>query len=199
MTVGALGVADAAQWFAVHVRAGREHLTGRHLQARGYEVFLPCYHEWHQWSDRRKAVSRALFTGYVFCRVGPDVLAKLITTPGVIRIVGDGCRPLPVNRGEIETLQRVVAAGLAARPCDCPQSGDAVRVVDGPLRDVQGYFVKATNQHRLIISVSLLNRSVAVEIDSTQVLALSQACRDTDGYSVPVFDGASTAASTNEA
>lgn len=155
----------ARDWFAAQVRAGREHLCAEHLSVRGYEIFLPCYCERRQWSDRMKTMKRPLFAGYVFCRAHADVVGKIVTTPGVIRIVGDGARPLPVANDEIRRLQRVVEAGLAAEPCDFPRVGQVVQVIDGPLRGSEGLVLRTRNRHSLIISCSLLRRSVAVEID----------------------------------
>jgi transcription termination/antitermination protein NusG len=152
-------------WFAVHVCAGREHRCAQHLSVRGYEIFLPSYREHRRWSDRVKVVERALFAGYVFCRASGDVVAKILTAPGVIRIVGDSYGPLPVATAEIETLRRAVAARLSAEPWEFLRAGQRVRVVDGPLRDAEGIVLRTKNRHRLIVSITLLQRAVAVEID----------------------------------
>jgi transcription termination/antitermination protein NusG len=109
----------------------------------------------------------------VFCRLSGDVLGRIVTTPGVIRILGDGNRPLPVPTREIEDLQRVVASGLGGTPSQFLQVGQRVRVEVGPLRDTEGIMVKTKNRH-LIISISLLCRSVAVEIDSEWVSVLPE-------------------------
>jgi transcription termination/antitermination protein NusG len=153
------------EWFAVQVVAGREHVSARHLVVRGYHVFLPCYYEHRRWSDRIKKVEMPLFSGYVFCLMDGDVAGKLITTPGVIRVVGDGRRPLAVAREEIESIRRVVQAGFQAEPWEALQEGRRVRVGRGPLRGAEGVVLRVKNRHRLIIAVSVLQRSVAVEID----------------------------------
>lgn len=157
------------QWFAAQVWAGREHLCARRLSVRGYEVFLPSHRVRRKWSDRMKAVDRALFAGYVFCRLSGDAVGKLITTPGVIRIVGDGSRPLPVPREEIESLQRVIDMALAVEPWEFLQVGQRVRIVEGPLRDTEGIVLRTSNRHRLILSVSMLQRSIAVEVEPAWV------------------------------
>jgi transcription antitermination factor NusG len=158
--------ADAASdWFALQVWAGREVLSTRHLETRGYKVFLPRYPEYRRWSDRVKKVERPFFPGYVFSRVGPEAAGTIISTPGVIRIVTDGRRPLPVAREEIEAIRRVVEARLTAEPWQYFAAGQRVRLVAGPLHDVEGVVLRINNRHRLILSVSLLQRSVAVEVD----------------------------------
>jgi transcription antitermination factor NusG len=159
----------AREWFAVQVFVRREHFCARHLKQRGYEVFLPCYREIHRWSDRVKRVDRALFSGYVFCRVEREASEKIVTTPGVIRMVSDGGRPLAVAREEIDAIRRVVETELKTEPWQFLQVGQRVRVEAGPLRDTEGIVVRTKNRHRLIISVSLLQRSIAVEIDPNWV------------------------------
>jgi transcription antitermination factor NusG len=156
-------------WFAAQVWTGRELFCASHLRVRGYEVFLPCYCEHRRWSDRVKRVERALFPGYVFCRLCGDVLAKIVTTPGVIRLVGDGKHPLPIPIDEIETIQRIVATGITARPWAFVQAGQRVRIERGPLRELEGLVLRTTHGNRLIVSIALLQRSVAVEIDAEWV------------------------------
>ena len=98
--------AAASDWFAIQVYTGRERVSATHLRANGYEVFLPCWRVRRQWSDRVKVIDQALFAGYLFCRVRLDVTGKIVTAPGVIRIVGDGHRPLPVPLYEINPSQK---------------------------------------------------------------------------------------------
>jgi transcription antitermination factor NusG len=168
-TVEPVSLDTTREWFAVQAHAGRERFCAHHLQTRGYTVFLPCYAEHRQWSDRVKRVERPLFDGYVFCLIGDHVLGRIVTTPGVVRIVGDGRKPLSVDRAEIEAIKRVVEAGVSAEPWQYLQAGDRVRVDMGPLRGTEGIVVRMKNRHRLIISLSVLQRSVAVEIDPAWV------------------------------
>lgn len=151
-------------WFAVQVRAGRERFCAEHLQARGYEVFLPCYYEQRRWSDRLKTTERALFAGYLFCRFGRTVTAKVVTTPAVIRIVGNSQGPQAVPSHEIEAVRGITAARLAIEPWPFEYQDRLVRVDCGPLRGLLGTVLQVKNRHRLVISVSLLQRSLAVEI-----------------------------------
>ena len=158
-----------SEWYVTQVWAGREQLCANHLRLRGYEVFLPCYRENRRWSDRVKKVERPLFPGYVFCRLTGDAVGNIVTTPSVIRIVGDGTRALPIPTQEIEAIQRVVALRLNVEPWQFLAVGQRVRIDAGPLRDMEGIVIQTKNRHRLIVSVSLLQRSVSVEIDSEWV------------------------------
>jgi transcription antitermination factor NusG len=152
-------------WFAVQVWAGREHKSALQLQSRGYEIFLPCATESRRWSDRIKRVERPLFAGYLFARVSQNVLGKIVTAPGVIRIVGSGDRPEPVPTEEVETLRHVVRSGVRVEPWPHLEAGERVRVEIGPLKGAEGVVVMVKNERRLIASISLLRRSVGVELD----------------------------------
>jgi transcriptional antiterminator RfaH len=159
------------EWFAVQVWAGRERISAQHLRVRGFAVFLPCYRDHRRWSDRVKVVERALFEGYVFCRFASDVVGKILTAPGVIRIVGDATGPLSIPRQEIEAIERIVASQLATEPWPTPRVGQRTRIEYGPLRGIEGVVVAVKNQSRLLVEISLLRRAVAVEIDAAWVNA----------------------------
>jgi transcription termination/antitermination protein NusG len=154
------------EWFAVQVWTGREQVSARHLGQRGYEVLLPRYRERHRWSDRIKVIERALFAGCVFCRLAPQIFGKVVLAPGVIRIVGNSQGPLPIPASEIDAIQRIVATPLPAEPWPVPHVGERVRVERGPLRGLEGVVVLVKNVRRLVVSVSVLQRAVAVEIDA---------------------------------
>jgi len=156
------------EWWAVQVWTGREATSAIHLRQRGYEVFLPCYQQLRRWSDRVKKVDHPLFDGYLFCLARPDVVSRIITVPGVIRIVGNGTAPIPVAHDEMQALQRLVETRLDVEPWPFLQAGQRVRVNAGPLSGVEGRIVTVKG-HRLVISVSLLQRSVAVELPPTCV------------------------------
>ena len=158
-----------AEWFATQVRVGREHYSARHLQMRGYEVFLPCHRESRRWSDRVKHVSHPLFAGYLFCRSSSDVVGKIVTAPGVMRIVGDGTRAVPVPHDQIEAVRRIVDAGLVSEPWPFLQTGERVCIEVGPLRGLEGVVVRSLNGLRVVVSIVLLRRSVAVEVDAEWV------------------------------
>ena len=153
-------------WYAVQVWSGREHVSEKHLRLRGYEVLLPLCLERRRWSDRVKVINRALFSGYLFCRVDGYVAERIVTAPGVIRIVGNESGPMAVAPNEIEAIQRMVENHLSVEPCTVPRVGQRVRIEGGPLCGVEAIVVVVKNRRRLVVSVSLLKRAVAVEISS---------------------------------
>ncbi len=150
------------RWFALQIRPGRETLSSTILRAKGYDEFLPVCSK----PGRARATAAApLFPGYLFCRLGPDVLAPIVTTPGVIRIVGCGPRPAAVADEEIENVRRITESGLPRGPHPYLQTGARVRVSAGPLAGAQGILVQERRQARLVVAVTLLQRSVAVDLD----------------------------------
>jgi len=167
---------ESKQWFAIHVWAAREPISAAHLRARGYEVFLPMYRERRRWVDRVKIVDKALFPGYLFCRSVGSVLGKVVTAPGVIHIVGDGYRPTAISTHEIEALQRVVAQGVPLEPADYLRVGQRVRIEFGPLQGTEGVIQRVKHRDRLILSVTALQRSVAVEVAAGWLITLAGPC-----------------------
>jgi transcription antitermination factor NusG len=106
-----------------------------------------------------------LFPGYVFGRFDPSLLAPVLATPGVVRVVSSGKRPCPVAADEIAAIQRVVASGGSAEPWPYLRAGQRVQILDGPLFGIEGILLDLKNRTRLVVSVQLLQRSIAVEID----------------------------------
>lgn len=143
------------------------------LVNKGYEVFLPLYSSRRLWSDRVKTLQMPLFPGYVFCRFDQyDNTTPVVTTPGIIRIISFGRTPAPIEEREIEAVQTVVKSGAAAQPWAHMPSGTPVRITFGALKDIEGILVNTKTQEQLVISISLLQRSIAVQIDPAYVCPL---------------------------
>jgi len=158
-------------WYALTVGPRKERLTAQALRTRGFEDFLPLYSSRSQWSDRIRKIERPLFQGYVFCRFDPIERQAVLKTPDVVSIVGFGKTPEPVDETEIAALQAVCASGLDAMPYPTLATGSKVRLNDGPLKGLEGVFVE-DKKTRLILSLTLLQRSVVVEIDRAWVAPL---------------------------
>jgi transcription antitermination factor NusG len=171
---GSEGVAGGRSfpWFAIQVRTRHEFGVADYLGGKGFEQFLPAYTCRRRWSDRIKEVRSPLFPGYLFCRFDPQDRLPILKTPGVLQIVGNGRSPIPVDEAEVFALQTLVGSGLPNQPWPFLQAGDTVRIQAGPLRGVEGLLVAFKGNYRLVLSVSLLQRSVAVEIDSAFVTLL---------------------------
>jgi transcription antitermination factor NusG len=154
-----------SNWFALQVRPRRELTISAMLRAKGYEEFLPLRR-----SHRAGCAIQPLFTGYVFCRLSPGASGRFVTTPGVIRIVSFGGKPVPVDSEEIAALQLVDKSGCANAPLQGLHLGDKVVIDYGPLRGLCGVLSSVRGQHRLLISVTAMGRTVAVEVDPNWII-----------------------------
>ena len=156
-------------WFALQVRARHETGVAGFLEAKGYEQLVPLYKCRRRWSDRVKVTEAPLFPGYLFCRFDPQYRLPILQTPGVIQIVGYKRIPTPIDDIEMRAIQTLIASGRPAQPWPFLAVGNHVRIESGPLCGLDGIVVKLKENHRLVVSISLLRRSVAVEIDSALV------------------------------
>lgn len=159
-------------WYVLHVRSRAELSVAQQIRQKGYEPFVPLYRSRRRWADRLKELMLPLFPNYVFCRVTTSSTGRVVTTPGVIRFVGVGGIPSPIDDHEIEALQRVVSTRLPTQPWPHLPVGQRVELGAGPLRGLQGILTQAANRDRFIVSISLLQRSVSVEISGHDVLPL---------------------------
>jgi len=153
------------QWFALRVKSNFERMTALHLREKGYLEFLPSYTVRSRWSDRVKSIEKPLFPGYVFCNFNPHLRLPILTTPGVLHIVGIGKEPQPIDESEIATVWKTLRSGVSLQPWPCFQIGERVRVERGPLTGVEGVIVRFKGEYRLVLSISLLQRSIAAEIE----------------------------------
>src|ERR1700704_3013313 len=156
-------------WFAILARTSREKTAGLLLENAGYECFVPTSKYTRHWSDRTKEVEVPLFPGYFFCRMNPHNRLPVLMTPGVMQIVGVGKTPIPVAEEEIAAIRLVGKSGLPTMPWPYLEVGHVVRIEEGPLQGLTGIVLKIKSGLKLVLSVSLLQRSVAVEIDRTWI------------------------------
>lgn len=154
-----------SSWFALQVRSRRESMIAAQLEGLGYECFLPLYKSIRRWSDRKKELEQPLFPGYLFSRFDFQNCRSLVMTPGVLQVVGNGRSPIPVDESELESVRQMLASGLPNQPWPYLQVGQRVRITYGSLNNLEGLLVHFKGGHRVVLSVSLLQRSVAVEID----------------------------------
>ena len=160
------------RWFALRVKSHCEKTVAAVIRHKGFEEFLPFYQCRHRWSDRLKSVEVPLFPGYVFCRMDPKVRLTVLTIPGAVQFVGIGKTPAPIEDAEIAVLQTAVHSGLATEPWAYRDVGQWVRLNAGPLAGLEGLLIEVRNQYKIIVSVTLLRRSVAVGIDRRWVTPL---------------------------
>jgi transcription termination/antitermination protein NusG len=149
-------------WFALYVKAKHEKCVTLALQRKGLNAFLPTHTRIHR---NGKKFDLPLFPGYVFCRIALPNTLPVMTIPGVFSIVGTGREPQPILDVEIEGIQRMLTSGLPALPWPYIPPGREVFLNSGPLRGLSGVVVDSSDEKWLVISVHLLQRSVAVKVD----------------------------------
>jgi transcription antitermination factor NusG len=157
------------QWFALRVKPHAEKTVDSVLRSHGIESLLPIYADRRRWSDRIKSVDRPLFPGYLFCRPNPDTPLKIVTVPGAVGFVGFGRGPQPIPAPEINAIMRILDSGRRLRPLSLIHEGQRVSIQAGPLAGLNGRVVRIKDDQCLVVSIELLQRSVAVAIDGDSV------------------------------
>ncbi len=161
---------SAARWYALTVRHQHERQTERLLQLQGWETLVPLYRTKRQWSDRVKEIELPLFGGYVFCRFSPSDRIRVEDTPGVAQIVKFNGQAAEIEVAEIERIQAMLATKIRLSPWPYLRAGDRVRVERGPLRGFEGILLRDGDASRLVVSVEMLQRSIAAEVDPDAVV-----------------------------
>ncbi|MGA2038131.1 MAG: transcription termination/antitermination NusG family protein [Bryobacteraceae bacterium] len=156
----------STDWFGIRVKSRCEVRAHDDLCLRGFETFLPLCTVRRRWSDRVKTLQVPMFGGYLFCRFALGDRLRVLNAAGVAQIVGVGNSPVPISEIEIHSVQTLVASRVACTPWPYLQTGQRVSIDDGPLAGVEGVIVRAENgKPRVVVSVTMLLRSVAAEIE----------------------------------
>lgn len=172
-------VEDAArngcEWFAIQVKCRYEERISSILVDKGYQALPATTKTAFRTRKSGYGESRALFPGYIFARF--EVLRRLpiLVTPGVQAIVGYGKVPVPVTESEIQAIRQVLESGQPVEPCPFLQIGDLVQVNAGPLKGMQGILLQQRSACRVILSVSLIQRSVRVEVPESALTLINPA------------------------
>jgi transcription antitermination factor NusG len=156
-------------WNAVYTRHQHEKTVADILSKKGLSVFLPLYQSTRRWKDRTKTLSLPLFPSYVFVRGAVDHHLHVVTTPGVYWMVSAGGQPAVIPDDQIDAVNRMIESSLRVEPHPFLKCGDWVRVKYGPLGGIEGILVRTKGLCRLVISVEMLEKSVAIEVDAAMV------------------------------
>ena len=156
-------------WFAIWTRSRAEKAVADQLARKRIEVFLPTVKRWSRWKDRKKQIDWPLFPGYCFARFDPRGSLEVLKCEGVAKVICFDGKPAPIPHGEIEAIQRLVETELQFDPCPLLHEGDLVEVTHGPLKGVTGRLVHKGPKTKLVLSVTMINRAVAVTFDAADV------------------------------
>lgn len=172
----AAAIESPAQWFALVVKPRFDKAVARALEVKGYETLVPLYKKYHRYGSRSREFELPLFPGYVCCRFEIQRRLSILTTPGVVRVLGDGTAPTPLSDNEIYSLQTAIRARVPVQPFPFLNTGQRVRINGGALAGVEGIVLGPRSRLRLVVSITLLQRSVLLEIDRENVIADGPLC-----------------------
>lgn len=157
------------RWYAAYTCANHEKRVAEQLAVREVENFLPQYASVRRWKDRRVELELPLFPGYVFVRMALRDRLRALQVPGVARLVGFNGMPCALPEGDIEQIRNCLVQGSRVEPYPYLQVGRRARVKTGPLQGLEGIVLRRKNSARLILSLELVMRSVAVEIEEAEL------------------------------
>jgi transcription antitermination factor NusG len=160
---------ECPNWYALHTRSRHEKVVRDQLTAKGITNLLPLWRKRSIWKDRVKMIEVPLFSGYIFGHFPLRNRIEVLQTVGVVRIVGLNGQAIPVPEEQIQAVQTMVEHQLRYDPHPFLQEGMRVRVKHGLLQGAEGILVTKKHNYRLVISVDLIQKSVAVDIDSADV------------------------------
>ena len=161
-------------WYALYTKHQHEKTVAHNLLCKGFETFLPLYATARNWKDRAKLLHLPLFPCYVFLKTNLERRLDVITTPGVHALVSNGGQPATIPAAQIESIRQVVSSSAHIEPYPFLKCGDWVRVKSGPLTGIQGILVRNKTTYRLVLSVEMLGKAAAVEIDAVSIERLNE-------------------------
>lgn len=156
-------------WYAAYTRHQHERQAARLIEGKQITAFLPSYPVQRQWADRRMVIEKPLFPCYVFVRTEERGILPVLQTPGVIHVVSSAGTPVPVPDEEIDAIQRAVMGRLRLEPCPFINVGDRARITHGALEGIEGILIRKKTGYRVVLSIEMLNKSVAVEIPACDI------------------------------
>jgi transcription antitermination factor NusG len=166
-------VCSDAPWYAAYTCPRHEKYVTHQLAQRQIVSFLPLYSSVRRWKDRRKRIDLPLFPGYVFVQMTECNRLDILRLPGVVQLVCFQGKPAPIAPAEIDALRRGTTGSIVVRPHPYLKEGRRVRITNGPMSGTEGIFVRRKHQTRLVVSISLIQRSVALDIAEADVEPIS--------------------------
>jgi transcription antitermination factor NusG len=163
------GLRSDVRWYAGYTASRHEKRVAEHLAQRGIEHFLPLYDTVHRWNNGRHRVQLPLFPSYVFVRMALQERLRVLEVPGFVRLVSFNGLPFPLPDTDIDTMREALSKGVLAEPYPYLTVGTRVEVRRGPLQGMSGILLRRQNKYRVVISVDLIMRSMAVEVEAGDV------------------------------
>jgi transcription antitermination factor NusG len=165
----------ALNWYALYTCPRHEKCVAQQIEQRSISCFLPLYRSVRRWKDRRKELEFALFPGYVFVRIALQDRFRVLQLPSAVRLVSFNGQPAVLPDSEIEGLRERLSRGSLVEPHPYLRAGRRVRVCGGPMQGLEGIVVRRKERCRVVFSLDLIMRSVAVEVDECDLEPVAEA------------------------
>jgi len=156
---------EEAHWYAVYTNARHENAVADHLISKDIEVFVPTITIVRSWKDRKMKLQIPAFPGYVFTKIYLSERGRVISVPGVVRILSFNGVPARLDEVEIENIRLCHRRGALMEPRPLFGVGERVRVKAGVLEGLEGFVSRCKDERRLIVPLSHINQSLAVQVD----------------------------------
>ncbi len=160
------------RWYAAYTLPRHEKAVAEQLRLKAVETYLPLFEKATRWKDRVARVQLPLFPGYVFVRMPLREKVQVLSISSVLRLVGFSGHPEPLPEGEIEKLRTFLSV-RRAEPFPYLRKGNRVRVVSGPLQNVEGVIVRKKSGMRIVVAVDSIQRSIAVELEAADLRSVA--------------------------
>ncbi len=160
---------SGSQWYAAYTYPRHEKKAAECLRLRGIDTFLPLYRESRLWKNGiRRIVEAPLFPGYVFVNITIAERIRVLQSPSIACLVGQGGIPSILPHHEIERLQ-IGSRDSSLRPHPYIEIGDRVRIKSGPLAQIEGVLLSFKNQWRVVLCIDLLRQAASVEVELSEL------------------------------
>jgi transcription antitermination factor NusG len=173
-------------WYAGYTASRHEKRVAEHFAQRGVEHFLPLYETIHRWNNGRHRVQLPLFPGYIFVRIALRDRLRVIEVPGFVRLVGFNSLPHPLPEADINKMKEALSKGVLAEPYPYLTVGTRVEIRNGPMQGMTGILLRRQNKCRVVISVDLIMRSMAVDVDAGDVIPIQGARHSPSAFNVAI-------------
>ena len=161
------------RWYAAYTNPRHEKSVGQQMEGNRIDCFVPLYKSVRRWKDRRKQLELPLFPGYVFVHLALKDRLQVLRLPGVVQFVSFHGKPAPLPDAEIDALRDRLIRNVHAEPHPYLKIGKRVRVHSGPVAGLEGILVRRKDKFRVVVSIHMIQRSIAVEVDESEIEPLN--------------------------
>jgi transcription antitermination factor NusG len=163
------GACPLPRWYAAYTCANHERRVADQFANRGVEHFLPTYESVRRWKDRKVRLRMPLFPSYIFVQIALCDRLRVLEVPSVVRLVGFDRRPVSLADDDLKRIRQFLERGFHAEPHPYLIAGKRVRVSHGPLAGMEGILSQRKGKFRVVISIELVQRAVAVDVAEADV------------------------------